>query len=63
MYSMQWLGSKTWKIFPILHKILNPAHGKAINLAAEWQHAQKCSGQQEHSEYLANLRLEWDIAI
>lgn len=44
VYSLQWLGSKIWKISPMLHKILNLAHRKAINLAAEWQHSQKAAG-------------------
>lgn len=63
VYFLPWLGSETWKIFPILHKISNLAHGKAINLATEWQRSGPCDGQRVPSNYLANLRLEWDIAM
>lgn len=63
VYFLPWLGSETWKTFPILYKISNLAHGKAVNLATEWQRSGPCDGQRVPSNYLANLRLEWDIAM
>ena len=45
MYFLQWLGSETWKIPPVLRKIRNLAHGKAISLAAERQCSWPCDGQ------------------
>jgi len=45
VYFLQWLGSETWKIPPVLRKIRNLAHGKAISLAAERQCSWPCDGQ------------------